>query len=99
MVSTITDRYVAYKTYKKLKQNLRRSDIICNVDATNKNQKFFLICPESDRESIPIVKDKLNSIAEDLKVQLKFGSATFPDDAIIGEELIKIALENEKNKS
>ncbi len=100
MMKKILNRFISFKTYEKLRANLRRSDIICNIDKNNKNQKFFLLCPESDQDHISIVERKLSELAKEMNVNLSIGSASFPLEAVTSQELLKIANDRaEKNNN
>ena len=100
MMKKILNRFISFKTYEKLRANLRRSDIICNIDKNNKNQKFFLLCPESDQDHILIVERKLSELAKEMNVNLSIGSASFPIEAVTSQELLKIANDRaEKNNN
>ncbi len=99
MLKKVLNRFVSFKTYGRLRANLRRSDIICNIDENNKNQKFFLLCPESDIDHISIVEKKLNDLAEEMHVRLSIGSASFPSEAITSQELLSIAYDRAKKNT
>ena len=96
MLKKVLNRFISFKTYEKLRANLRRSDIICNIDKNNKNQKFFLLCPESDVDHISTVEKKLSELAEEMHVKLSIGSASFPSEAITSQELLSIAYDRAK---
>lgn len=96
MLKKVLNRFISFKTYEKLRANLRRSDIICNIDKNNKNQKFFLLCPESDVDHISTVENKLSELAEEMHVKLSIGSASFPSEAITSQELLSIAYDRAK---
>ena len=100
MMKKILNRFISFKTYEILRANLRRSDIICNIDKNNKNQKFLLLCPESDQDHISIVERKLSELAKEMNVNLSIGSASFPLEAVTNQELLKIANDRaEKNNN
>ena len=100
MMKKILNRFISFKTYEKLRANLRRSDIICNIDKNNKSQKFLLLCPESDQDHISIVERKLSELAKEMNVNLSIGSASFPIEAVTSQELLKIANDRaEKNNN
>lgn len=68
--------------------------------ALKDSYECIVILPNSNKQNVLVAEGRLKQAVDDYlmhekltdKIKLKFGCATFPDEAATGEELIKIAL-------
>jgi hypothetical protein len=85
----IIKQYIAARISELLVEELQDCDIVAQ-----RNRHFITLLPETTRESayeiIGRIKEKA---AENLKLNLKVGWATFPDEAVTFESLLAIAEE------
>jgi hypothetical protein len=65
-----------------------------------RNGQFIILCPETSIENMPIIAERLREeVYESLGLVLVWGSAAYPDDAPVFEDLIVIAQQRAKSGS
>ena len=85
----IARRYTLGKISEQLNLTARRPDIVVKHEDAD---KFIIICPETTAEnSIMLAQRIKDAIGSSLGVKMRFGVATFPDDALTFEELLRKA--------
>lgn len=87
-------RYVASSISKILSKEARRTDLIVEKDD---ERGFVMLCPETTAEGTFTLAERIQQAAsEQLGVQVEYGIASFPDEALTFEELLRRAQENLK---
>ena len=87
-------RYVASSLSKILSKEARRTDLIVEKDD---ERGFVMLCPETTAEGTLTLAERIQQAAyEELGVQVDYGIASFPDEALTFDELLRRAQENVK---
>lgn len=87
-------RYVASSLSKILSKEARRTDLIVEKDD---ERGFVMLCPETTAEGTFTLAERIQQAAiEQLGVQVDYGIASFPDEALTFDELLQRAQENLK---
>jgi GGDEF domain-containing protein len=83
------NRYLQASMAQLINKVARRTDLIIEKDSSN---SFVLICPETGADGVYILAERLQTIATKmLGIELRFGMASFPDEALTFEDLLKKA--------
>jgi len=70
-------------------ESARSTDLIIEDE---KKGLFLVLCTETEREKSPTLGRRItNNITDKLKSRVKWGTASFPEDALTMDELIKVA--------
>jgi hypothetical protein len=86
---SIARRYTLGKISEQLNLTARRPDIVIKHDDPD---KFIILCPETTAESSYILAKRIKEVvASSLSIVMQVGIATFPDDALTFEELLRKA--------
>ena len=86
---TMLNRYLHASMAQLINKVARRTDLIVEKD---NNNSFVLVCPETAAEGAYILAERLQNIAiQWLGVDLRFGMASFPDEALTFDDLLKRA--------
>ncbi len=93
-------RFVNAGVAKIISMEARRTDMIISQDENE--GLFFVLCPETKGEDTVILAERIRTSAMDrLGVDVNYGIASFPDEALTYDELVKRAEQhltfNEKN--
>lgn len=71
---------------------VRRTDLI--IDQAAEKNNIIIFSPDTDQNSAALLKSRiLNSLSRQIDVQIQAAEATFPEDALTFDELVKIAQE------
>jgi hypothetical protein len=74
----IKKRYVFFRFTKVMGKLIRKSDLIVQMDDSN---KLLLICPDTPSNNLPILATKIQKkFKESLDINVVCGTASFPDD-------------------
>ncbi len=85
----ITRRYVLGSLARAISEEARRTDLLIRRDDAG---RFIILCPETTLEGTVVLADRIRaSVAERLGVPVAFGVATFPDEALSFDELLRKA--------
>ncbi len=79
-------------TFAKIGQLLgdyaRQTDLILD----DRSEHFIIVCPETDYQAISVLADRIRTaIKEQLNTWIKWGTASFPNEALTFDDLIKTA--------
>ena len=77
------------------------SDYARNTDMVlrDRDGSFILICPETDNKNMSILANRINgAVLKSLDVDIHWGSASFPDEAITFDDLVYMAKDRLLNK-
>lgn len=93
-------RFVNASVAKIISMEARRTDMIISQDEND--GLFFILCPETKGEETAILAERIRTAALDrLGIDVNYGIASFPDEALTYDELVKRAEQhltfNEKN--
>lgn len=84
--SNLSRRYAMGKLSEVLNSTARRPDLIIKLDQPD---RFILVCPETSASSSNTLIQRIQSAVEtDLGMNISWGIATFPDDALTFEDLL-----------
>ena len=87
ILRVMVKRYTANKLIRFLDQELRRTDLV--LDQKNNTEQVILLLPETDFKKSNILAQRISSkIAEQLGLDVKYGLASFPDQALTFESLV-----------
>lgn len=70
------------------------SDLARNTDMVLKdsNGMFILLCPETEGPQLSLIAERIKAAIQDgLNIQMEWGGASFPDEAITFDDLLSIA--------
>ncbi|GAB4535831.1 MAG: hypothetical protein Fur0018_26300 [Anaerolineales bacterium] len=85
----ITRRYVLGSLARAISEEARRTDLVIRRDEQG---RFIVLCPETTLEGSMVLADRIRAnIAERLGIAVAFGVATFPDEALSFDELLRKA--------
>ncbi len=85
----ITRRYVLGSLARAISDEARRTDLVIRRGEAG---RFIVLCPETTLEGTTVLADRIRaSVAERLGVPIAFGVATFPDEALTFDELLRKA--------
>lgn len=91
---TMLMRFVSSSLAKILSKEARRTDLIVEKDD---ERGFVMLCPETTAEGTFTLAERIQQAAiEQLGVQVHYGVASFPDEALTFDELLQRAQENLK---
>ncbi len=85
----ITRRYVLGSLGRAISDEVRRTDlVVCGDDVG----RFIILCPETTLDGTIVLAERIRAtVAERLGVPVAFGVATFPDEALSFDELLRKA--------
>lgn len=82
-------RYVVTSLARLIGKELRRTDLVLELDGKD---RFIILCPETDAKGSAALANRLCDVAaERLKVAITCGIASFPEEALTFEELVRQA--------
>ena len=81
--------YVSRSMAQTLSKYIRRTDLI--MEQTDQ-ERFVILCPDTNATDVALLAEYLQVVAqEELSTSVVCGTATFPDEAITFEELMRQA--------
>jgi GGDEF domain-containing protein len=82
-------RYVITSLARVFNKVLRRIDVVIEQ---REQGRFVILCPETNATGSNVLADRIQAaVAEQLGVSVKCGTASFPDEALTFEELVRQA--------
>jgi len=85
----MTSRFIAASLAKIIMSEARRSDLIINQ---GDDGQFFILCPETKGNNSVVLAERIRLAAEEhLGIHIKYGVASFPEEAYTFEELVQRA--------
>lgn len=85
------NQYVSVMLAQKLSEQLRRTDLLFKHD---KEGRLVVLSPDTDLDKGMIMRNRILSFTNKLGIFVRLGIASFPEDAITFEQLLKQAEEN-----
>lgn len=90
---TIVNRFARAKLASLISEEVQ---LVNTVLEDPENDRFIIVCPESDQASVSILAEKIcNAMKQNLGVDVCCGTASFPDMALTFEELVTQAEKSE----
>ncbi len=84
----LLQRFAFAKVGQVINENARQTDLIIS----EQSRCFILLCPETEhRDSVVLAERISRMVLEKVGMRVKWGSATFPRDALTFEELLVVA--------
>lgn len=83
------NRFVGASVAKMLADQTRRSDTI--IRGGGSEGTFMVLCPETPGEGSMILAERIKRQASDAGINISYGIASFPDEAITYDDLLKAA--------
>jgi GGDEF domain-containing protein len=84
--NTIMNSYVITKLADSLSRHLRRTDLVLEE---RDRGRFVILCPDTNVKDLKILVEYIQATAvQILGVSVRYGTATFPDEALTFEELV-----------
>ncbi|MEA4907925.1 MAG: hypothetical protein GYA17_20500 [Chloroflexi bacterium] len=91
----MTERFVAANLAQVIANEARRTDVILSKDGTG---RFVVLCPETNgRGTVNLAERIQDDLVDKLGVSVAYGIASFPDEALTFEDLLKRAEFNLQN--
>jgi GGDEF domain-containing protein len=91
----MTERFVAANLAQVIANEARRTDVILSKDGTG---RFVVLCPEDQRPGTVNLAERIqDDLVDKLGVSVAYGIASFPDEALTFEDLLKRAEFNLQN--
>ena len=85
----ITRRYVLGSLGRAISEETRRTDLVVRRDDAG---QFVILCPETTLDGTMALTDRIRAgVTERLGIPVAFGIATFPDEALSFDELLRKA--------
>ncbi|MEI6290352.1 MAG: hypothetical protein WCP19_07970 [Chloroflexota bacterium] len=89
---TIARKYTLGKISEVLNATSRRPDLVIKQEG---NDNFIIIAPETSGEKSALLNDRVrDAIKKNLDITVEIGTATFPEDALTFDELLRKASTN-----
>lgn len=86
---TIARKYTLGKISEVLNATSRRPDLVIKQEG---NDNFIIIAPETSGEKSSLLNDRVrDAIKSNLNINVEIGTATFPEDALTFDELLRKA--------
>lgn len=96
MQKEMVDRYIQVRVGELIRPTLRRMDLVLEDQSNN---RLLILTPEMKVQDTQILIDRIREdISSKLKVEANFGVASFPDEALTFEDLVREAV-NHKVKA
>ncbi len=90
---TIANRFTRAKLANLISEEVQ---LVNTVLEDRENDRFIIVCPESDQASVSILAEKVcAAMKQNLGINVRCGTASFPDMALTFEELIAQAEKSE----
>jgi hypothetical protein len=84
--NAIMNSYVITKLADSLSRHLRRTDLVLEE---RERGRFVILCPDTNVNDLEVLVEYIQATAvEILGVSVKYGTATFPEEALTFEELV-----------
>lgn len=85
----VLNRFSAARVGHVVNDQLRETDLILR----DSNNRFILICPETEYEYSNKLAERISkTVAETVGTQVQWGAASFPDEALTFDDLLKKAV-------
>lgn len=85
---TFMEQYISAMVVKEVSAQLRQTDILLEHE---KGGKLIIVSPDTDDTGVKYLIERLSSLTHSGDLSLSFGTATFPDDGLTFEQLLKHA--------
>lgn len=88
---SMLSRYATVSLARELSKNLRLLDTIIDL---KKNMRFAILYPQTEGDKANFLIKRINSVADKMGISVTCGHASFPNDALTFEELLRSANDN-----
>lgn len=86
----MVDRFIKASVAKIITTEARRTDMI--ISQGDDESTFFILCPETKGDDTVVLAERIRAAAlEHLGIDVNYGIASFPEEALTYEELVKRA--------
>ena len=85
---TMMEHYISAMLAREVYAQLRQTDLLIEHD---KDGKLIIVSPDTDEVGAQKLIDRLNTLAQDGAFSIKFGTATFPDNGLTFDQLLRHA--------
>jgi len=86
---SMVKRYISVVMARELSKQLRQTDLL--LEYGNREGRFAILSPETDHQAVQKVLDRVQTVAHELEIDINFGIASFPDQALTFETLLHTA--------
>lgn len=87
----MVDSYIINNVANTLQKFLRPTDVILE---DRESGRFYILCPETPENDLKVLLEYVEDVtAEELGVGAKCGFATFPDEAVVFDDLLQKSVE------
>jgi hypothetical protein len=85
----LSNRFSIARIGQVIDEHARQTDMVIRDD----RNRFILLCPETNYESSMLLANRINEIVKRMTgIDMFYGAAAFPDDAINFDDLVDVAL-------
>ena len=88
---SVIGRYYAVNMARAIDDDLRLVDTIIDI---NQGKRFAILYPETTRENALPLIERVHGIAKNMGISIRSGIASFPEDAVTFDELMKKSATN-----
>jgi len=89
--SKMVESFIVNNAANTLQKFLRPTDIILE---DRESKRFYIVCPETPKSNLKILLEYVEDVtADEMGVGAKCGFATFPDEAVVFEDLLQKSVE------
>lgn len=94
--SLMAHRYISASLAKVIYDQARRTDVIMEE---GKNGRYVLLCPETDAMGSQVLAERIETLVnQQLGLDIAWGVASFPADALTFDDLLRAAEQQMENK-
>jgi len=85
---SMQSRFATVSLARELSKNLRLLDTIIDL---KKNMRFAILYPQTEGDKATSLIQRINAVADQMGISVACGHASFPDDALTFDELLRTA--------
>lgn len=85
---SMQSRFATVNLARELSKNLRLLDTIIDL---KKNMRFAILYPQTEGDKATSLIQRINAVADQMGISVACGHASFPDDALTFDELLRTA--------
>ena len=89
--NSMLSRYATVSLARELSKNLRLLDTIIDL---KKNMRLAILYPQTEGYKADFLIQRINSVADNMGISVTCGHASFPNDALTFDELLRTATDN-----
>lgn len=85
----IWNRFSFARIGQVIDESIRQTDMVFR----DPGNRFIILCPETDYRSAQILAERVGrAVAEKMNIQMSWGAASFPDDALNFDDMMDVAI-------